>query len=1307
MKIRSGYTSVALALCASAIAGCAQEVGTIDRTQPEALLKADFDGEWYIRQTISDVPATSGMFFIGYTLATEKIVWEITEDHLIGYRSYALIPGADTEAQLDAEGEWVTDGSDPDRRDENLFRDQPIVAYPILSHFDIQRQYNSSTGEQTNVLVENTTDRDWYDRDYFRVDWSTNVVASYSFLADRVAIDTPTAEQKASWVVPENEGGIDARRMERAPDGSVAYMDFTERMIAEPSFTACIYFSNGIGLGDCTGQEIEVRTSILRVPEESDYEPVAYDDRLMDKFGYFRTERLAYDRERGITLEGRIQLANRHNIWTNTWQRDAAGNVVVDADGKPVARPFAERTPQPIVYHLSSVFPEPMLAWAAGMAAEWDRALRRTVAAAQNAGDDSGWESVQPMFVLCHNPVQETPLYPDGDAGASVASACGTAGTEIRIGDLRYNVAYWVDNPQLASPLGYGPSAADPETGEIISGTAYVYGASVDTYAQVSLDMVRFINGDITDADLLDPEFIRDEIRDGRSPAWDPRTMGVDGLQALANQRITADVLEVMPAATQQIVRELRIDAQDGSIDRLRGTNATTQTRIAQLRAADLDLLALGAEDAAGHGIAPGAPISDAQLEQIRLATTMQTGSRAALRAREMALSRECVWMPESLDDSILGIARTYEGRTDYDVIYQEIRGLIFKAVLEHEVGHTLGLRHNFAGSWDSLNYFDTYWDAKAEGYPSSDDAGQPTIKPFGELVTFADLWGIASQTDAQITSRMREVQYSSIMDYSSSFNTDFGGVGRYDEAAILFAYTTGADGNQSDASAPGYNEQRPGYVEVFRDVPQAAIDIFSDFPNPLGIGFYQPYELYHYTTLVSALGDTPAEGIAQLRERDLVKWEDVLDGEIGANDMEVPYMFCSDEYNGTRQFCRTWDRGADAMEQTMDYIERYRTFYYFDNYRRERAGWFPSSVYSRAAGRLFFPLVQGYQEWLLTVAINGGRPDAGLDNQWTLSAYAGINLLAEAATTPNPGSYILNEDGTQFDLASYSELEDLDLFVPEGPGRRRYSRYDATDGYYYANFPISAGHYWTYMAALSALTSTEATVAGVEVGQFDTSYIIPPFLVFPDELTRLFNGLATGDNYALAPLGVPTSTGYEFIRRPLVTLALTNGTLLNPETGAVVEPELVMSRDRDLELPYPVIDINQGFSESVQAMIYSLLFFDSNYSTRFADQARIVEYNAGEVPSLAPGFEVVSFCDPTRGGTGKCYATWRPENAAEVTLGEQYMLAGQAYAQAWADASADGDANGMSSAEQDLNNLLSDMNILITLVDILGPAFN
>ena len=54
-------------------AGCAQDVGDINRVQANALKKSDFEGVWYFRQTVTDVPAHVDYTFIGYTSSMEKV----------------------------------------------------------------------------------------------------------------------------------------------------------------------------------------------------------------------------------------------------------------------------------------------------------------------------------------------------------------------------------------------------------------------------------------------------------------------------------------------------------------------------------------------------------------------------------------------------------------------------------------------------------------------------------------------------------------------------------------------------------------------------------------------------------------------------------------------------------------------------------------------------------------------------------------------------------------------------------------------------------------------------------------------------------------------------------------------------------------------------------------------------------------------------------------------------------------------------------------------------------------------------------
>ena len=73
MHVLRKWFVAALALGALSMVGaCAQDVGDIDRTQPDLVKKSDLlEGEWYVRQTVADVPATSRTWFEGFTFGTE------------------------------------------------------------------------------------------------------------------------------------------------------------------------------------------------------------------------------------------------------------------------------------------------------------------------------------------------------------------------------------------------------------------------------------------------------------------------------------------------------------------------------------------------------------------------------------------------------------------------------------------------------------------------------------------------------------------------------------------------------------------------------------------------------------------------------------------------------------------------------------------------------------------------------------------------------------------------------------------------------------------------------------------------------------------------------------------------------------------------------------------------------------------------------------------------------------------------------------------------------------------------------------
>ncbi|MEE2644651.1 MAG: hypothetical protein VYD19_06925, partial [Myxococcota bacterium] len=311
-------------LCFMLVHACADPVEDIDRTQANLLKKSELEGEWYFLQTVIDIPPTRGFTFIGETSSLERVRWEIQEDLLVAYRSYEKVRNASSVGT-----ETPFDG-----------KDAPIASYAIRAHVDILRDYNSSTGEQSNLIVENTQDRQWHERDYIRVDWSRNLSQSFDFA---VPVNQVFA---VGYFEQEEQGGPEALYLERDESGKLGYFDVVGRLFVEPWWEGCIYAWWGLMATDCAAGEVSIRTSFAKIPARQSYEPFHYSDQLMSRFGYFRSEYFTVDEQRGVTDAGRRYLINRHHIWEES----------LDEAGKPI--PIEARKLRQIPYYLNAQFPD-------------------------------------------------------------------------------------------------------------------------------------------------------------------------------------------------------------------------------------------------------------------------------------------------------------------------------------------------------------------------------------------------------------------------------------------------------------------------------------------------------------------------------------------------------------------------------------------------------------------------------------------------------------------------------------------------------------------------------------------------------------------------------------------------------------------------------------------------------------------------------------------------------------------------------------------------------------------------------------
>jgi hypothetical protein len=162
-----------LAASLLAFVGCGNEQPPVDQIGVNVVEKTIFTGSWYYSQTVLDVdyeaaslgtfPGDTAYDFAANDLASiPRVRWVIDENYLYAYRDYEILQGGN--GAEETPGDYIG---------------HPVAAFRVESHFDIERAYNATTGEELNVLVENASDRRWYERQYMRVDWSRNMLPGY------------------------------------------------------------------------------------------------------------------------------------------------------------------------------------------------------------------------------------------------------------------------------------------------------------------------------------------------------------------------------------------------------------------------------------------------------------------------------------------------------------------------------------------------------------------------------------------------------------------------------------------------------------------------------------------------------------------------------------------------------------------------------------------------------------------------------------------------------------------------------------------------------------------------------------------------------------------------------------------------------------------------------------------------------------------------------------------------------------------------------------------------------------------------
>jgi hypothetical protein len=1169
---RSVRWSVAFSILAL-LSGCASERAPINRVQPEALQKSFFVGEsltddaddpqFYYRPTVADVDygaSQSSLFTASYAQTTARIKWEITEEKLIGRLAYERVEGAT--------------GNGIDETNSG----QIAAAFKIDKHFDVRRDYNPQTGEDLNVVVENDTDRPWYEREFMRVDWSQNLISTAyeldTLAALKIFADEPLHYEPVAYSV-KDPSDPDAPVFE----AKTGYFDITNKVYVEPqilntpfgSFPACFFspdvLNGGAPIADCNPVEVKIRLSFRRV-EDRDYQPVDWDGTRMDMFGMFTTaERRGYQRNYGIVDDRWYRFASRHNIWQASHARDASGALVAcntEATTEPGADPdrdtptvtgtadecdkvgggsrcdkFVHACTMPYRQRQIRTTPfyygpdsDPTL-WESVRDAvdQWDVALRHAVLTSRyteclrvsqsgqaqtneeieacraqfpisEEKDDILENEPQPVFVFCHNPVVEAD-----------ADECGEVGLKARIGDLRYNMANVIQNPQVPSPWGILADAIDPLTGEVVAASVNIWNAVTDVRTQLAVDQMRWYLGEISNDDVSSGRYLNDYLAATQrtptphqvaSPLLDDAQID-RRLDAIDRSLQTGKSLQAVPDLKQRdLIDWASAQARSQFGDAALGSgNTGARARLLQTRDTPIETKLTTNPYLRLGGVNPATPTSAATLD---LASPLRGNAVAfkaeldRLRENQMGQDGHCmVNAPEpiSVADWAQIMAQKFPLRDNArssDVMdrnqkwHDYLRRRLTFGVILHELGHSMGLRHVFTGSFDALNFHPQYWQLRSQDGNETEYCDAPT--PDGSTC-IGPRWR-DPVTDPERKGLIWMWEHTSVMDYPGDLTQEAVGVGAYDRAAIRFGYgdVTDVVDDPSVSCAPGRNGTR-NCSENGRTISDLIDSSFGGIGGPWyrdNAGFFHYSQLAQKLNLIHDCAETdtspPAnwdadrDGIysavfdghivngtkCQGLKNDYVAYSELqLDapgfqqafGAFGGDPRKFdsrgrvrrPYMFGSDEYAdiGNLAVLRD-DNGADAYEVANFMINSFEDAHLWDNYRRNRSFFSLKTAFMRGYTRYNAKLKEIskgfglYSElFASTNLLDVVTRDDGMLKSNAIATSMVFDHFARMLTRPTTGAHFLDASYDPRDVTTPGEFSvfrstDQQLAVNDAP---------------------------------------------------------------------------------------------------------------------------------------------------------------------------------------------------------------------------------------------------------------------------------
>ncbi|MBN2722690.1 MAG: hypothetical protein JXR95_01320 [Deltaproteobacteria bacterium] len=862
------------------------------------------------------------------------------------------------------------------------------------------------------------------------------------------------------------------------------------------------------------------------------------------------------------------------------------------------------------------------------------------------------------------------PYTPADTPDDEVPFAWGSNGTircqkDIRRGDFRWPQINWVDEAQQSSPLGYGPPLPDPRTGESISMVANIYGEALDGYIAYQRDMVRAL----TDDNFQWSEYLLGDYQAAWVKLFKYGTKGKDGQfempkayynwqrlgvvtsNDLIRKRFRAmdtswasNLARDTPLITDKgntafyksIMRRVSVLADSGAFGD--GTGVYTgYSKLNILRDSPIEdkmmtnqVLLSQANTVVEAGYDPISvdasllPYGSEVRQRISPFTSMNVAYHRAIDKAKIRHQKNTVLYADVpfADTFSYGIAKqlvdTYCGGswnnetfgTCGDTIYDVLRSETFVGVTIHEMGHNMGLRHNFKGTYDAMNFFDPYWEIR--GYDGT--MGPRTSDPI---------------TQYEIENRIGDYAYTSIMDYNGAWNGDFLKTGKYDRAAINFGYVR--------------------YRQIFKSVIDtngiSTMQDFVEFSYPAPLLLYEAPQSIHYTAFHDYADLTadnrefvPNAWIKKRRLNNSEMW--VTEADVDPTNQSrymVPFMYCSDEFRNLSLGCNLFDQGADLYEISSYLIERYENNYVLNNFSRGRYtwGWDEGSYQGRIVSRYFDILQNHAQYYMLWLGIfkdyfeeyYGAKGvedffsnDVSGWGWWTTAVSDIFSTFFRVLTMPQPGYFqkVTDPMGTEYFkfntdeeiyCSDFNPGGDCEVNIPLIAGKYIDDSWDFDYGYEWYLKMTRRGQFFDRPVAIQMLAEATNNFLGRDTQEDFRKYTLNFARIYPNQIMDLFAGIQVNDWGKIAPKYCGNDTdGTAIIAHPYAGDDVT-GNCPNGATGEYIDP-------------------NNTFTVQLYSAVLGMAMFPMNYSQEFIDHSRIYVRGNGEGIDFDPA-STVEFIDP------------------------------------------------------------------------------